>query len=132
MPLFTWKEDYSVAVTELDRHHRELFDIVNRIYSCCVSPDGLDGVSAMIDDLAAYSKYHFAAEEQHMKNIRFKGLESHQAMHLEFSTRIEMMRLSEADNRLDTTRELIVYLGNWLLHHVLEEDKGYVTKDKSA
>lgn len=126
MPLFTWKEDYSVAVMELDRHHRELFDIVNQIYSCCMSPDGLDGVSSKIGDLAAYSKYHFAAEEQHMKNIGFIDLERHRAMHLDFSAKIELMLVSESDNRLDAARELIVYLGNWLLHHVLEEDKMYV------
>lgn len=126
MPLFKWKDDYSVAVAELDEHHRELFGIVNQIYACCMNPGNLDQVSSKLDELAAYADYHFSAEEQHMKDIGFNGLEDHQAKHRIFRSKVETMRFSGAVDKLDVTRELIVYLGNWLLHHVLEEDKKYI------
>lgn len=55
----------------------------------------------------------------------FPGIDDHIAGHRNFTNRIEEMYKHYRDNDLEMTIELIVVLGNWLLHHVLQEDRKY-------
>ena len=127
MSLFTWKESYSVHVDELDAHHRKLFGIVNRLYEECLVPGFPGCIDLVIDELAAYADTHFAAEERFMADTGFPGMAAHARMHRAFAGRIGQLRQNSSRNDLELTKELIVFLGNWLLHHVLEEDWRYAS-----
>lgn len=125
MPLFNWKNEYSVNVEELDIHHQQLFNIVNAIYDNCMKVGSVVCIGPMVDELLAFSDYHFEAEEQYMKEKGFRGIDNHISKHRAFADRIAALQLTENGNELDISKELIVYLGNWLLRHVLDEDKRY-------
>jgi hemerythrin len=127
MTLFTWKESYSVHVEELDSHHKALFGIVNRLYENCLDAGTLGRLDPIINELAAYTVFHFSAEERYMTDTGFRELPGHVLMHQAFSRRIEQLRQNSSRNDLELTKELIVFLGSWLLHHVLEEDKLYAS-----
>lgn len=125
MPLFTWKEHYSVGVAELDEHHRTLFAIVNRLYDECVKPDGRCDLTVHIAELGDYTRYHFGAEEQFMECRGYAGLAAHAALHRLFVERLDRLQREYGEAPEEATRELIILAGNWLLHHVLEEDRKY-------
>jgi hemerythrin len=125
MSLFTWKDDYSVHVEELDNHHKALFDIVNRLYENCLDVDNVNCLDPILDELISYSKYHFSVEEQYMTYTGFGEVQRHTVMHRAFARKMLGLRQQTDKNDLEQTKELIVFLGNWLLHHVLEEDKRY-------
>ena len=127
MKLFTWKNSYSVHVEELDGHHKALFGIVNRLYENCLNSGPLGSLDPIINELAAYADFHFSAEERYMADTGFRELPGHALMHRAFARRIEQLRQTSSRNDLELTKELIVFLGNWLLHHVLEEDKRYAS-----
>lgn len=125
MPLFTWYKSYSVNNEELDNHHRTLFDILNRLYDNCFGKDIPNCLAPIIDELISYSKYHFTAEEQHMRNIGYKDIEKQILEHEVFTQKaLNLHEVINKDNP-ELTKELIAFLGNWLLHHVMEEDKKY-------
>lgn len=44
MPLFAWRESYSIGNEELDHHHRTLFSIMNRLYDSSLENDNKDSV----------------------------------------------------------------------------------------
>ena len=125
MALFTWYKTYSVNNEELDNHHKTLFDILNRLYDNCMVKDIAHCLDPIVEELVSYSKYHFTAEEQYMRSIGYKDIDKHSAEHGIFTQKV--LRLQQVVNKDDfeLTKELIVFLGNWLLHHVLEEDKKY-------
>jgi hemerythrin len=125
MALFTWYKTYSVNNEELDNHHKALFSIINRLYDNCMIkgiPHCLDPIA---EELVSYSKYHFSAEERHMRNIGYKDIDRHIAEHVVFTQKT--LHLQQVVNKDDAelTKEIIIFLGNWLLHHVMEEDKKY-------
>lgn len=125
MPLVTWNEEYSVNNDELDDHHRQLIAILNALYEECLKVDSEGCVGPKIDELLAYTGYHFRAEEQYMRQIQYFEIDDHIEMHSGFTFKLEeLKRLSHGD-QLELTRNLIVYVGKWLLHHVLEEDRKY-------
>lgn len=125
MPLFAWKNEYTVNSEELDRHHQKLFYILNSLYGNIMNSTDVDNVVPRLTELAAYTSYHFAAEEQLMEEKGFPDRDAHIAKHREFTDSIETLRRHYHDNDLEVTRDLIIVLGEWLLRHVLREDKKY-------
>jgi hemerythrin-like metal-binding protein len=120
-----WDDKYSVDNEELDNHHQKLFDILNRLYISCFEENEADVLAATYQDLLAYIDYHFSAEELYMKQLDYDSVLNHVTMHNTFNNRISSLQQQIDHNNLAATKELIVYLGNWLLNHVLVEDRKY-------
>jgi hemerythrin-like metal-binding protein len=125
MPLLTWNDDYSVNNEELDNHHKKLISILNRLYSECLDVDNENCVGPKLDELLAYADYHFKAEEQYMRRIEFFEIDDHIERHNGFTYKIHEIKRIPHPSQLELTKELIVFIGKWLLHHVLEEDRKY-------
>jgi hemerythrin-like metal-binding protein len=125
MPLFTWKPEYSVNDKELDSHHQRLFNIINTVYTNVVTSPQIGSILPMLDELMSYTEYHFSTEELYMRKKGFSGIDEHIAMHREFANKLESLRKSYSDNDLDVSGDLIIILGEWLLHHVIREDGKY-------
>lgn len=125
MPLFKWNDEYSVNVADLDNHHKSLIGIINRIYDNCLQIDISDCVGPEIIQLINYSEYHFNAEESYMRRIDYFDREEHIEQHAMFIFKIRELQQAYNDNELELTKSLIVFLGKWLLHHVLQEDRKY-------
>lgn len=125
MSLFTWKPEYSVKDAVLDEHHQKLFSVINSVYENVMNSQKVDCVLPKIDQLSEYTRYHFAAEEQYMREKGFPEIEDHIAKHREFANTIGTLRASYNNNDLEVSRDLIIVLGEWLLQHVLKEDRKY-------
>jgi hemerythrin-like metal-binding protein len=123
VPLMSWKPEYSVNNAELDNHHIKLFDILNTVYENIMNSLEVDSILPIIEELSQYTKYHFSIEEQNMREKEFHEIDGHIAKHLEFSYNIEMLKTHYHGNNLEVARELIIILGDWLLRHVLTEDR---------
>lgn len=125
MPLLTWNDDYSVNNEELDGHHKKLISILNRLYGECLKVDVENCAGPKVEELLAYADYHFKAEEQYMRDIEYFEIDEHIEMHTGFAYKLEEIKRIPHASELELTRELIVYIGKWLLQHVLEEDRKY-------
>jgi len=79
----------------------------------------------IVEELVSYSNDHFSAEEQHMKNIGYKDIDKQISEHRSFTQRALQLKNVADKNDLVLTKELIVFLGSWILNHVMEEDKKY-------
>ena len=125
MPLITWKPEYSVNDTALDNHHQKLFHILNTVYENVMTSPELDRILPKVDELSAFTTHHFSTEEQFMRENGFPGIDDHIAKHREFTKSIDALRSRYNGNDLEVSRDLIILLGDWLLQHVLKEDRKY-------
>ena len=125
MPLLSWENKYSVNNNQLDGHHKTLFDIFNRLYDICMIPDNAHRVDQIIDELISYTNYHFSAEQQYMRDIGYMDIYSHILLHQGFKQKIIYLKQVGNNNVPRATRELIAFLGKWLLNHVVTEDNKY-------
>lgn len=130
MPLFAWKSEYSVGMEVLDEHHKKLFSLLNQLYESTMHSKKVDNLPIIINDLREYTEYHFLAEERYMRSNGFPDTDGHISKHRDFKRRIESLDAQCRADDLEVTRELIIVLGSWLLHHVLEEDRRYSTIKK--
>jgi hemerythrin-like metal-binding protein len=82
-------------------------------------------IDPLIQEIISYTNYHFSAEEQHMKNIGYKDIDKHIVEHREFTKRIlQLQQVADKDEH-QVKKELIALLGDWLLHHIIKENKIY-------
>ncbi len=125
MPLLRWEPSYTVHEPVLDSHHQRLFAMLNELYENVVNSSSMDSILPIIDEFYEYTRYHFAAEEEHMRSLGYADTEEHLEKHLEFTQALESLRARYHDNDLDVARELIIILGEWLLHHVIKVDKKF-------
>ena len=125
MPLLKWNDDYSVNNEELDSHHRKLISILNGLYDECLKADTDDCTGLKLDELLAYADYHFKAEEQYMRLIQYFEIEAHIELHNGFAFKLEELKRIPHLSQLELTKELITFIGKWLLNHVLKEDRKY-------
>lgn len=125
MALFRWDNKYSVHNDELDNHHKVLFDILNRLYARCFEVKEDITLDSIIEELTSYTNYHFSTEEQYMRGKEYSDTDRHIIAHNVFKDRILQLKKDIDLENITVTKELIVYLGNWLLNHVLVEDKKY-------
>jgi hemerythrin len=125
MPLLSWKPEYSVNREDLDRHHQEMFHILNSVYDNLMNSRESCFLLPSIDRLSAIAEYHLSIEEQCLREMSVPDIDYHIAKHREFTESIEMIRDDYQDNYLEASKELIILLGEWLFHHVLKEDRKY-------
>jgi len=127
MAMVTWKDEYSIGVTEIDEQHKKLFEIVNRMQVLLCDElilDKYDSIIAIINELKEYTIYHFKTEEEYMIKIGYKKLFSQKVLHHDFVEKINSIDLSQIDNDQNNyLNEILYFVCDWLVTHILKEDK---------
>jgi len=121
--LFRWYNKYSVNNEEIDKQHKALFNIFNRLYAYCGEDNAEFDLEPLISELVSYTKYHFSAEEQYMRSKGFIDIDQHISEHKIFTDKIMQLHSKSLSNDHEISKELIVYLYNWIINHVMVEDK---------
>jgi hemerythrin len=78
----------------------------------------------IIEELKEYTIFHFKSEEEYMKSINYKRTFSQIVTHNNFVKQIESIDLKALDENQDEgLMKLLEFLNNWLVEHILKEDK---------
>jgi hemerythrin-like metal-binding protein len=125
MDQFYWSESFSVHDEELDSHHRKLIALFNSLYDCFLNSADSAAIGQIIQELMWYADYHFRAEERYMALRDYAGIDAHRAEHLFFIKKVSNLQSRNFMDDPDVSRELVIYLGNWLINHVIREDRKY-------
>jgi hemerythrin len=119
-----WKEEYSVGVPELDKQHKGLIELINRL-----AEEGHRSsvVIKTLDALSLYAREHFSAEEALLRACGDPNLEEHEREHRAFE---EWLDAIKQIYRFSTTLDPFVdtinsFLRNWLINHILKTDMAY-------
>ncbi|MDF2944601.1 MAG: hypothetical protein K0S01_3459 [Herbinix sp.] len=125
--MYEFKDEFRTGIESIDKEHAKLFEITNRAYETLVDefiPDKYDYIVEILDELKDYTVTHFQHEEEYMMSIRYKKLFSQKAEHEEFIEKVSSYDLSNLDeNQKDAILEILNFLADWLVHHILESDK---------
>ena len=124
---YDFTDKYLTGIELIDAEHKELFRIINEVHDIIADEfvtDKYDDIVRLLEDLRSYTKSHFRDEEEYMESIQYQGLEAQKVAHEMFISRLDAMDLSEIDaNQDDTLEELMAFLTEWLVNHILHMDK---------
>lgn len=121
----TWQPEYSVGVERLDQQHKKIIAAINAL----IAKPRLFVKSATIADvlleLNNYVSEHFLLEEQLLTENNYPDLVGHSKKHTKYSERIAGFCSRSAGKDKNVREELLHYLGEWWIGHILHEDMNY-------
>ena len=125
--MITWSEAMSVGVPRLDSDHRVLIGLINHLDRATARRfETRMVVSEVLDALLAYTRFHFEREERVMEACDYPEIDSHRGEHAELTREVEdFIDRFQRDPVAVTHGEMLVFLTEWLNHHILLQDKAY-------
>ena len=125
MDVFTWDKSMSVGVDKLDQQHRVLLRLINRVHSDAEDANTQNIVNSSIPLLIKYTKEHFVEEEEQMIMADYPHLEEHQLKHKRLTEQVLKLARDIENGMNIEAEDLGIFLKNWLLDHIMQEDKKY-------
>ncbi len=125
MSLWQWDESYSVGVSEIDEQHKKLVGMINRLHDGLGQGLGSELIGEILDEMAAYTEYHFQTEEDYFNQFNFREKDIHTAEHKGFSKKVSEFQEKFRTNPMILSVEVMYYLSNWLKNHIQGTDRNY-------
>ena len=129
--LFQWHEDYELGIKEIDEQHQILFQIGAEMVNLLMDEeeiDNIDKIEEAIKKLKNYAEYHFRYEEDLMLSKSYDQYKEHCMEHSYYLLRLDTVKLMEKwTTQRNTVDEIVAFLSQWILRHILQKDSEYVT-----
>ncbi|MGB4598642.1 MAG: bacteriohemerythrin [Trichlorobacter sp.] len=123
MPLIEWNKELILGFDQIDAHHQQLVNLLNKAHDSFVQGVQPGTIDATLTELADYADYHFAVEEQLMRQQNYPDLAAHQQDHATFRSKVLEMRHSCSKETLPAQLEITVFLLEWLVMHIKITDR---------
>jgi hemerythrin len=117
----TWKKEFAIGVSEIDRQHQEMFNRFARFLEAIDQGKGAKEVGDVLNFLKDYVIRHFKAEEELQRHFNYPHLEMHLAEHRSFEKQLSELdrQQGSADELVHLTRNVLI---QWLIQHICKLD----------
>ena len=130
-----WRERYNIGVDFIDREHKKLFTILNKLLVAGKESDKSrwacqEGIKFFKD----HAMKHFAEEEAYMASIHYIGFDTHRRLHDNFRKKMLPAlekELKQTGYSEDAVSHFLGVCSGWLIGHTLTEDRAIVEKKAS-
>ncbi len=122
---FKWSSDYSVNIPAIDQQHRELVNILNRLFIAVSKREGHKVIAGIFDALLVYTQTHFALEERLMKEAKYAGLDAHKEEHRRLIAQLDDLGRRFMVEDRPIYFEMLSFLRTWLKEHIQGSDIKY-------
>lgn len=127
MAVISWKKCYEVGIATFDDEHHALVRVINDLYVALREKRGDEALSELLDVLVEYTEKHFEHEELHMDKYKYPEMEEHKQAHVILRQRIVDFQQKVGAGKVGVSPELMSFLREWLLEHIVETDKMFGT-----
>lgn len=114
---------YNTGVVWQDFQHGQLMDLFFKVKEAKANKAGDDVFKYSLAFLAMYVNHHFKLEEEYMDVYYYPDTDKHKAEHKEFIRRIKKFRNEYQTYDEKAIDKLLVTVNNWILEHILGDDK---------
>jgi hemerythrin len=125
--LFPWNDTYSVRIGIIDMQHRNLVNIINELHQAMGAGQGKDKLAQILSRLIKYTQTHFATEEKFMESRGYPDYTQHKAEHDRLAATVVDFQNKFLRNEIGLTVDIMGFLKDWLVKHILGCDQKYVT-----
>ena len=115
---------------EIDEQHKEWIEKINKLLACCENGGGKIEAIKMLEYMADYTEFHFAAEEKLQEEVDYPALDEHKEKHDEFRKVVEelheMLEEEEGPSQkfVEAVQKNVV---DWLYKHIRTFDCSVAT-----
>ncbi len=127
MALINWKDSYNLNIKEIDQQHQKLAEMINDFYDQITQKSNKELISDLIYKMKDYTKVHFATEEKLLHESNYNDLLEHKIKHQAFIDKVSDLETRFNSGKMILSFEITNFLKDWLITHIQEEDKAYVS-----
>jgi methyl-accepting chemotaxis protein len=120
-----WSDALSVDVSAMDDQHKRFFVLINELHQGLKQGKGSDVLGGILDELARYTEYHFAAEEALLEQSGYPELPQQQEAHRRFVVKVQEFQSRFAGGDRSVPVEAMNAVRDWLISHIQKMDKKY-------
>jgi hemerythrin-like metal-binding protein len=125
MKTIDWHAGFSVGVRSLDEQHKKIVDAINLLGSQINAGVDSEIVSDILTVLTKYAMDHFRDEERLLKENGYPKLANQIREHTLYKKTIVDLCQNATDHEQSVPADILSFLQQWWVHHILEEDMGY-------
>ncbi len=126
-----WNDRYNVGVNVIDKEHKKLFRILNKLFAYGQQETKRSWVcQETVKYFKDHALRHFQDEEEYMASIGYAGLKTHRRIHKNFrETTLPALEkeLELADYSEEAVNHFLGVCAGWLIGHTLIEDQAIVS-----
>ena len=125
MEQIIWDDRFNLQIEEIDRQHRRLVDLMNRLIAIQDEKASDDAIADILGAMTNYLGYHFDTEEQMMLDHGYPELESHREEHQTFVTQTAYFIATYREGGASLKRDILLFLKEWLVEHIVKTDGAF-------
>ncbi len=127
MTKIEWEDSLSIGVDLIDEQHKMLIKRIKDLSDAVTSSRGAVQIGKTLGFMIDYTEFHFSAEEKHMKEMSYPGLDIQIQQHEEFKSSLKHMvtEFEEDGATAQLSEGVNTYLINWLLKHIKSIDSKF-------
>lgn len=125
MAYIDWTEEYSVGIPVIDAQHQRLLRMINELHEALINRQTREAIGRIINQLMTYTATHFSTEEKYLEQYGYPELAGHREQHEVLTDWVIDVRQDWENGRPVKTREVLAFLKDWWLNHILETDMRY-------
>ncbi|NTV89046.1 MAG: PAS domain S-box protein [Clostridiales bacterium] len=126
LPAYTlqleWRKEWESGSDEIDKQHRELLALANRLFTMSVTGSGRQELTGQLDQLLIHISNHFKAEEKILASLSYPELKVHSAIHARLIVKAGRLRTSYSAEEVTPLAFFSFIIDDVLLEHMLEAD----------
>ena len=122
-----WRNEYASGNRTIDHEHRLLFAQGNQLLDAVLAGAESPVIAALISDVVELTRAHMAHEEEALAAIAYPGLAAHRAQHDELLTRAQRLIERCADDEPGVGEVINFIVFDLTAHHMLVDDRAYVS-----
>ncbi|UCD62798.1 MAG: hemerythrin family protein [Candidatus Zixiibacteriota bacterium] len=122
MEILTWHKSYNIGAADIDRQHRDIFRLINRVHQALASETTTEKTGDILTQLMTDVRGHFADEEKVMERAAYPLLPKHRQKHQELMATLKPLMARCGENGNIVATRLLAFLKDWWQKHILEDD----------
>lgn len=121
MSFINWQDEFLTGVKDCDLQHKKIFNMINALYDGIKFNIERKTLKSSLETLKKYMEIHFKTEEEMLERCGYPETEVHKEEHKKFLENFEKLLNQENLNYLEVLR----FLKNWWISHLLNQDRKY-------
>lgn len=121
-----WHHSMSTGIEMVDDDHKRLIKLINDFQKATEFNVSKASIDKSLNELVAYTKYHFSREERLLEINLYPDFSTHQQKHQQMIVTINQYIEDYQGDKQGDTGPLLIFLKSWLVKHIKGSDQEYV------
>ena len=126
--LLEWSDKLLLGIPSIDGQHKQLVEMLNELYAGFKAGTAKQVMGPVLDRLIQYTATHFKHEETFFDQTGYPETKHHKLEHENLVKKVlEVQAKFKNDSGSVLTQDVMAFLRNWLIDHIMGSDKRYVS-----